>query len=996
MPHDQPAIRRAAIQLTFNPEDMKWEDQERAYLETNSTKLPDGHWELMDNARSRILLALKANDQLLDNYTRFGVLHERYSKEQRVLGAVLKGRKLRLGEMTTAELKILFRIKFWVDGGGYDLPSHEVIRNILGRHEITDKFLRQTSSFSGRKEELAVLKDYVFSPSPAGQDLQDYPPLLVYGIGGIGKSTLISKFLLDEAIRPNRYRMPFVYLDFDHPGLTISNPLSLFAAGLRQLAAQFPVMEGEEAHLENALGDLLAAQALRAASFSPEGEDQLKTKGKTLTFTSASWQRTLDDLSRRHLEGVELTSQPILIVLDSFEEAQYRTGETVIRNFLEFLDELTGRLPNIRLLIVGRSDLVVSPFNFQKLPVGDFDEDAAKAYLKALGIEQPEVRYLIQEKVGGNPLTLKLAAALAEQEGVGTDISLTDFASQLAGTQVQELLVRRNIEHIRDPEVQELALPGMLLRRIDAKVIEKVLAPVCGLGDITPQKAQDLFEGLQRVTFLIEMVGGELHFRRDLRIALRDEIWRKQRDQCLRLHHFAAEYYHPADNPGNDPKLLAEHYYHVFQFEGKPSDGADSVSWGPLRPFLEDALMELPPQAAAYLARQFKVRLPAAIMEQAGQEENDYSMVRRMEEVTLLGYGGLQQMYEVWEQVNDRTESNEYSFIFYRQLLAVRLGYFTRVLDDLAPRSRAKIQGEETYLELLKANYTGDYSAGLAAATEYNFLSLRPQLALEAGVFMLKLQGLLQLPFDEDMLVWFSRLVDDFPADQPANTKIEQGIWRPFTARLWDVHKTAIPLQKAQFEGLCRSIHSYYTSDVAAYAIMVEALVSVDPARFSLVLQNETKRLVEDIATPGVDGVVAHDYADFIMEYFGGDWESINKFLSRLEGKQTNSGKVPQAPNTSSGRAGESRDLEEKSNPSVEQIKGLIAEDRLPEALGKIQELATEFGDEFALNQAYLLSSRYQSLEDNQTKGYVTNSDSSVQRGQIINSILKLTESLDR
>ncbi len=983
VPYQRPAICRAAIQLTFDPAQMEWEPQDKAYLETNSTPLANGHWELKDDVRRRILLQLKADRQLLVNYTRFGNPNERYSKEQGVLGAVLKGWKLRLQEMTTEQLKVLFRVKFWVDGGGYDLPSHEVIRNILGRHEIADKFRRQTSNFSGRTQELNILREYVFAPSPAGQDLQEFPPLLVYGIGGIGKSTLISKFLLDEAIRPDRYRMPFVYLDFDHPGLTISNPLALFAAGMRQLAAQFPAKTGEDAPLENALGDLLATQSLRSESFEQEKRRPVR-KGSRVT--SASWRRILSDLSSRHLGSYEITKQPILIVLDSFEEAQYRTGETAIRNFLEFLNELTNRLPNLRLLIVGRSDLVVSPFRFQKLPVGNFDAQAAQAYLKALGVKQAALRSLIQMKVGGNPLTLKLAAALAEQEGVGSEISLSDFAGQLAGTQVQELLVRRNVEHIRDPEVQQLALPGMLLRRIDAEVIQHILAPVCGLGEISAAKAQDLFEGLQRVTFLIEMVGGELHFRRDLRIALREEIWRKQQAQCITLHRRAADYYHLDNNPSREPKLMAEHYYHVLQLDGKPWADADSVDWKSLRPFLEDALMELPPRAAAYLARKFSVRLPAAIMNQAGQEENDWSMVRRMEEVAVLGFGGVEQMTEVWEQVRDRTESNEFFFIYYRQLLALRLGYFDLMLDDLSPRAFAKLEGMDVYLNLLRHNYQGTYQEGLDALKAAGDLKLTGQQRLELGVLLLKFHGLQQHHFPEDWLNWFVGFAANFPDNEIDKEVFEaQTNWRPYTARLFEARKTNEPAQRAEFEQICRDIHAQFTALSEMYLAMVATLSDVAQDRFSLVLQNETKRLLEDIAAGGIPEVNAHDYADFLMEYFNGDEQQISAFMERVVVGNEEKVQAPSTPDTSPPLPGRHSDPT-KTKSGVEDtlggtlVGGLFS---LDEAFDRAELLAKDRQDESMLNEVLLLRARYNSVQKRQMSNTYTSADGATEEAKI-------------
>ena len=56
----------------------------------------------------------------------------------------------------------------------------------------------------------------------------------VCGPGGMGKSTLVARYLLDT---PDQ---PFVYLDCDRPGLSAEEPITLLAEAVRQLGLQFP------------------------------------------------------------------------------------------------------------------------------------------------------------------------------------------------------------------------------------------------------------------------------------------------------------------------------------------------------------------------------------------------------------------------------------------------------------------------------------------------------------------------------------------------------------------------------------------------------------------------------------------------------------------------------------------------------------------------------------------------------------------------------------
>jgi len=63
---------------------------------------------------------------------------------------------------------------------------------------------------------------------------------MITGIGGAGKSTLVAKFILDQLEHNSQKKLPFVYFDFDKPGLSVSNPLELAIDALQQLSVQFP------------------------------------------------------------------------------------------------------------------------------------------------------------------------------------------------------------------------------------------------------------------------------------------------------------------------------------------------------------------------------------------------------------------------------------------------------------------------------------------------------------------------------------------------------------------------------------------------------------------------------------------------------------------------------------------------------------------------------------------------------------------------------------
>jgi cellulose synthase operon protein C len=106
--------------------------------------------------------------------------------------------------------------------------------------------------------------------------------------------------------------------------------------------------------------------------------------------------------------------------------------------------------------------------------------------------------------VGGSPLSLTLAARIYHQtglSGVDTIARRKWLMFSIKEAEVQAALYWRFLDQI-DEDLRPLAHPGLILRRIDADVILKVLAGPCGLS-LTETKAQDLFGRLKEEVTLV-------------------------------------------------------------------------------------------------------------------------------------------------------------------------------------------------------------------------------------------------------------------------------------------------------------------------------------------------------------------------------------------------------------------------------------------------------------------------------------------------------------
>ena len=228
------------------------------------------------------------------------------------------------------------------------------------------------------------------------------------------------------------------------------------------------------------------------------------------------------------------------------------------------------------------------------------------------------MRTLIFERIGGNPLNLKLAAALA---GQGVEDQET-FLDDLDATRTREQLVRRNLHHIPDTDARKLAEPGLLLREISPEIIRQVMAGPCGLGDLSPTRAKALFTTLRKVTFLVEERGGVIQFRKDIRMALRELVWARSQVQSEELRQSAMAYYR--DQP--DAAAQSEYLYHRLTKDDPAFLEKAEYDWPTLRPYLENALVELPPDAAVLLGLKFDIEVERSVTDSAGDEAWEQSV----------------------------------------------------------------------------------------------------------------------------------------------------------------------------------------------------------------------------------------------------------------------------------------------------------------------------------------------------------------------------------
>lgn len=205
-------------------------------------------WQLRSEVRKEALRRLHYDGQLAEAFKTNRP--RRRDTRQVVLNAYLLGRPLDLNGQTRQQLLAILQVSEWLqDLKIKGVPNPEDVRQKIEVDGLFETFRYLVGThFQGREKELSRLAEYVRSGEQISFGAQvrslfgwrDKPILFIYGPGGIGKSTLLAKFILDCEQFKDEERVFFTYLDFDRPSLSAEEPITLLLEALRQLAIQYP------------------------------------------------------------------------------------------------------------------------------------------------------------------------------------------------------------------------------------------------------------------------------------------------------------------------------------------------------------------------------------------------------------------------------------------------------------------------------------------------------------------------------------------------------------------------------------------------------------------------------------------------------------------------------------------------------------------------------------------------------------------------------------
>lgn len=423
-----------------------------------------------------------------------------------VIDRILEGPPYDLDVLPLDTLPRWLQAVRWFDGTVPDLPLPAQVHRTLQRRRVREDLAAVAGpGFRGRTAELAQLDGWFTGRLPA--------PLVLTGIGGIGKSALVARFaeLLPATV-------PLFWLDFDRVDLAPDDAVSL----LTELGTQAGVQ----------LDGFIAPPPPDAASL------------------PASVSACADALTA-------VVPGPVLLVLDGFEIAQHAARHQEIWPVLE---GLLASAPTLRLLVSGRApvtDLRLGGRAAVTLRLTGLDPQVADDWLAERGVTDAAVRQRVVEVSRGIPLVLKMAMRLLDAGGSVDD---------LPAVMVEGYLYHRILDRVVDAELQPVVRDALQLRAVHAEMLAAVLHDRIPPG-VEPSALLDrLSRELAVVESLDEPGGagpGVLRMRPEMRSAVLRLLTDAEPDRVAEIDRRAVAWL--AGQASGDPADAAELVYHLLR-----------------------------------------------------------------------------------------------------------------------------------------------------------------------------------------------------------------------------------------------------------------------------------------------------------------------------------------------------------------------------------------------------------------------------------------------
>lgn len=647
----------AAMRTHFLPSQLRLEGDVHALLRHCLPAPGDQRrgWQ-MNVAARRDILARAARSGLLKDVLQ-SLETDPDDGEADLLRRVLARDPLSLAAMSLEQLTQLDTVASWLEGTELaSLPTQEALRREIAHREMIDPFRAlvgrsvaagahaSEDRFVGRAEEMEQLRAYVGLVKPdllrdravrAARSLWSTvtfkdnanEPLPIRGLGGMGKSTLIAKFVLDHALFPH-ITLPLAYLDFDRAALAPRQPLQLLIEICKQFGLRLPQAEPRLKLLRAQLREAIDSQAANL----DRREREKTTRSELKSFCGAV---------RDIVEGINAAAAPVVVLLDTWEIVEYDEEAVAgVRALMEALRIGSGKpWVNLRIVVAGRGDLSDVETTQAAVVLRQLTRSATIELLarrnasEALELSARQVESLAPA-LRNSPLDViavtnwlrerepgeraRLAAELVQDiDAMPEGAAAGELDRQIAILRITAILTQRMINHINDRDVRALAMPGLVVRSVTRQVIRQVMVPASRLGhdaNTLPAGAEDrLWHRLARERWLVTRQGEVLRQRPEVRRAMLNLMRESDSGAFSRTNDLAVQFFRTRAD--EDEGARAELVYHLLLGRLAPLDEIEAL-WTPgvgrlLAPSVED----LDGDSQRYLKAKLGRSLPAEAME---------------------------------------------------------------------------------------------------------------------------------------------------------------------------------------------------------------------------------------------------------------------------------------------------------------------------------------------------------------------------------------------
>ena len=698
----------------IHPEKKEWFNFFR-FCDPVENKVDGNWWQLRTAIRRKALQRLHNNEKITNALE---ASPERLQdEEQKMYECILGNKPINIDEVSRTTLVTLSGIAEWVKGILPDIDKiSQRINRAIPMADLLAPMHRLANDFVGRKKELTQLEEYVgIIPDSTSNiqaatrfitkwfmDIDVNPPFLIYGPGGVGKSTLLAKFILNNTHNSDREPLPFAYLDIDKSVIDLEWPESFIMEAARQLSTQCPEQSKSLISLKEELErKRWSHDFLEVSKSFDSSEFALNTFGNI----------------------VSVIKTPVLLIIDTFEEAQF-LGEDVVDVVWKLLADMQKVTPNLRIVVAGRS--LVKQYPIKDLKLSELSKVEAFELLgkglQNLSNTNKERENIIEDIIniaGLNPMSLRLALTIVREQGIEKLKAVETkniLFMRLREEIIQARLYGRILAHIHDDEVKKLASPGLIVRRINPDIIFSVLAQPCQLKIESIADAKDLFDKLSVEGALMSQDpdSDALIHRPDVRKLMLDDLKTTIPAETIRsIHDHAIKYYGEKDDRvsraeeiyhrllrGDDLKLVAERWI----------DG--------IEPSLRNSLEELPVDARIWLSGKLGVTPNSSLLKKAGLEKWEEITARTVQRFLTNGNAD-----KALQLMRERTDRSSLSPLYRLELEALRvLGLYEEAsytADEALKSLSGAAKPEFIRVLLLQATLVKEAQDKLTEALEY-------------------------------------------------------------------------------------------------------------------------------------------------------------------------------------------------------------------------------------------------------------------------------------